>query len=155
MARGKSAVRFYSFCEGVIALGGLAAFFLIPRADVLYTHWFDQNTVTGPAGQIFRFAATMLLVLPATAAMGATIPAMTEILEGLAHKREKSVSLAYGVNTLGALTGCLLTGLVLLPELGMRWTAMVGAFNSLLVFGAPGHQPKRRRVPSARRKSGP
>src|SRR3974377_1514451 len=55
MARAKSMVRFYSYCEGTIAIGGLAAFFLIPHVGAAYSHWFDQDTVTGLAGQMFRF----------------------------------------------------------------------------------------------------
>jgi spermidine synthase len=75
------------------------------------------------------FFGTFLLLLPATAAMGATLPAMERIA---AHFQREGRSLAalYAGNTFGALLGVLAAAFLLIPRLGLiRSTLVCAAFN--------------------------
>lgn len=71
------------------------------------------------------FASTFLLFLPATAAMGATLPAMERLTAELG--RERSVSALYAWNTAGAVLGVLALSFVVLPRLGLLQGAVLCA----------------------------
>ena len=67
------------------------------------------------------FLATLLLLLPATAAMGATLPAMERLLSSRSGNGWQIGGL-YAANTLGAVVGILVTIFVLAPQLGFSAT---------------------------------
>lgn len=76
---------------------------------------------------LIAFAIPGFLLLPATAAMGATLPAMEKFLSALAPRNE-SIGGVYAANTFGAVAGTLLTPFVLMPALGFSktsWTLAV------------------------------
>jgi spermidine synthase len=64
------------------------------------------------------FAGTFLLLLPATAAMGVTLPAMERAVAAQA-RGGRSIAGLYAANTLGALVGTLAIALWLIPQLGL------------------------------------
>ena len=77
------------------------------------------------------FVGTFLLLLPATAAMGATLPAMERALAQM-QRRGTSIAGLYAGNTFGAVLGVLGAAFVLVPELGlMRTAASCAALNFL------------------------
>src|SRR6185503_21346016 len=80
------------------------------------------------------FSGTFLVLLPATAAMGATLPAIERVLSS--PERHASVALLYGANTCGALLGVLATAFVLVPMLGLIATALVCAALNLTCAAA-------------------
>ena len=120
----------YVACEASIGLWSVALAALLPRtADELLQligphpssawHWFVV------------FVATFVMLLPATAAMGATLPAMQRMLEAIGRDG-KSIGLLYAGNTLGAVAGVLLAAFELVPALGLTRTAQVCALLNLL-----------------------
>jgi spermidine synthase len=120
----------YAACEAVIALWsvGLALFF----APV--TSWLLEAIGANPTAVwhwFIAFSGIFLLLLPATAAMGATLPAMERVL---ARVREDATSISslYAVNNLGAVLGVIATAFVLIPEFGLIRTASSCAVLSLL-----------------------
>jgi spermidine synthase len=97
-----------------------------------------------------RFVFAMAVLLPPTILMGATLPfAVASRRRGDEPWAGFATSL-YALNTLGAVVGAGLTGLVLLPRLGARTSVELAAFASvvagLLVLVFPGGA----RVESAR-----
>ncbi len=97
---------------------------LIGLAPGAFQHWLVAFTI--PA----------LVLLPATAAMGATLPAMEKFLSALAPQNE-SIGSVYSANTFGAVAGTLLTPFVLMPALGFGRTCWVLAVvNGLAALGA-------------------
>ena len=64
------------------------------------------------------FCGTFLLLLPATAAMGATLPAMRARARRCA--RGRAVAVLYAANTFGAVLGVLGAAFWLVPQLGSR-----------------------------------
>jgi spermidine synthase len=77
------------------------------------------------------FLGTFLLLLPATLAMGATLPAMERVL---ATTRTKNIAIStlYSANTLGAVVGVLAAAFWLVPQLGLVRSAIACA---VLNFG--------------------
>src|SRR5207249_4137913 len=78
---------------------------------------------------LVAFMLPSLVLLPATAAMGATLPAMERFVSPLlAHGR--CVGAIYASNTLGAVVGILASTFVIVPALGFRRSAwLLAAVN--------------------------
>ena len=127
--------RWYAGCELVIAAWSVALPLLMaPFSTALLA-------LTGAEPGMFRqwavaFAGTFLLLLPATAAMGATLPAMERVTARL-QGHGSPVATLYAANTAGAVLGVLVVAFVLVPELGLARTAAVcAALNLLCAVGA-------------------
>jgi spermidine synthase len=120
----------YAAAEAVIAVWSLAlAFFFAPVTSWLL-HTIGANP--SPAWHWFvAFPGIFLLLLPATAAMGATLPAMERIL-GRMRKDGTSIAGLYAFNTLGAVLGVVGAAFVLIPGVGLVRTAGLCAVLNLL-----------------------
>ena len=126
-------VRWYAACEGVIGLWSLVLALLMP----LFSSWLQDLTGVQPAPAwqwAVAFCGTFLLLLPATAAMGGTLPAMERVsarmrLEG------RSIAAHYAANTFGAVIGVLATAFLLVPGLGLARTAAICIALNLLCAG--------------------
>jgi len=77
------------------------------------------------------FWGTFLLLLPATAAMGATLPAMERVLARM-RRQGASIAALYAGNTLGAVLGVLAVAFWLVPEFGLVRTASLCAVLNLV-----------------------
>ncbi|HTU67519.1 MAG TPA: hypothetical protein VMF52_16335 [Steroidobacteraceae bacterium] len=128
IARAARPARWYAGCEAVI--GGWAVVLAFAFAP-LSTLWVSLLPLT-PAPFVqwaWIFAGTFILLLPATAAMGATLPAMERILDD-ERERGASIPALYSANTAGAVLGALGAAFVLIPMIGLRATTLVcGAVN--------------------------
>lgn len=123
--RSAQPARWYAACELVVALWSLLLIALMsPFGDLVLQ-------LTGVAPSALRqwslaFGATFVLLLPATAAMGATLPAMAGIAARwptAAPPRDRSIATLYACNTLGAVIGVLAIAFWLAPTFGYARTA--------------------------------
>lgn len=127
-------LRLYAFAELIIALNALAMPLIQSMLHAAYLSVAHASGATSTAAYSFRFAATMLAVLPATVAMGATIPFMAE---ALGKYSRDAVSAIYGYNALGAMVGALVGPLCLVPAFGIRTSLLLAfALNTLIVLTA-------------------
>jgi spermidine synthase len=125
-------VRWYATCELVIALWSVLLVFAMPPFSNWALHLMGVHP--SPVRQwAVAFFVTLLLLLPATAAMGATLPAMERIIARQAERgRTRSIAALYAGNTLGAVFGVLGAAFWLVPELGLRQTTLLcAALNAL------------------------
>ncbi len=84
----------------------------------------------------FAFAVPLVALLPATFAMGATLPAMEKFVSAVARQNE-SFGSVYAANTFGAVIGTLLTPHLLMPTMGFsRSSWALGAINGLVGVSA-------------------
>jgi spermidine synthase len=84
---------------------------------------------------VARFLISAALLLLPTTAMGATLPLAVRALVGSGTKDLLGkTALLYTANTAGAVAGALVGPLVLLPMLGVKRSAFLGATGSLLAF---------------------
>jgi len=124
IARSPRPARWYAACEALI--GGWAALLILLMPAVSGA----LLALTGPQPSAtwqwtVAFGGMFLLLLPVTAAMGATLPAMERVGRQLLGAAQPGRALAalYASNTLGAVVGVLATAFWLLPALGLARTA--------------------------------
>lgn len=116
--------------ECTIACWALTLTVLIP----VYNQWLPSWIGVEPSllqhwGT--AFSASFLLLLPATAAMGATLPAMERVMSTLLGKTDRVAGL-YAGNTFGAVLGTLVTTFYLVPLLGLTHTLQLLAVINLV-----------------------
>ncbi len=121
--------RWYAACEAVIGFWSVAlAFLMAPASKALLDLTGAQPS---PPWQWFvAFSGTFLLLLPATAAMGATLPAMERVTAQL-RREGSSIAALYAGNTFGAVVGVLGTAFWLVSEFGLVRTSVACAALNL------------------------
>ncbi|WP_457446303.1 fused MFS/spermidine synthase [Roseateles sp. P5_E4] len=108
-------LRWYAACEALIGIWGAVLMAAMPMASNAALALIGPDAT--PLWQwSIAFAASFMLLLPASAAMGATLPAMARI--GTA-----GVAPLYAANTLGAVAGVLATAFWLIPNWGLTRSA--------------------------------
>ena len=131
--------RWYAGCEVVIGLWGLLLSGALPSANAALA------ALTGPQPSALwqwsvAFLGPFLLLLPATCAMGATLPAIERVVALRARRQRHSaandagdaIGGLYAANTFGAVLGVLATAFVLVPWLGLADTARVCVVMNLV-----------------------
>src|SRR5215467_3041176 len=124
-----SAITFYGFAEAIIGIGAFAVPLLFAQGEHLLL-------ASGEADS-FRYLLLSALVLaisilPWCVFMGATFPLMMAYLREGKQPTSESFSYLYVGNVLGAMTGTLMTALVLVEVFGFRhtlWIAAAGNFS--------------------------
>jgi spermidine synthase len=117
-------VRWYAGCELAIALWGVALAVVMAPFSMFALRL--MGTQPGAAWQwTVAFVGTFVLLLPATAAMGATLPAMERITLQMRDPERRSIAPLYASNTFGAVIGVLVIAFWLAPTLGFARTAAV------------------------------
>ena len=138
-------LRWYVGCELLIGLWGL----LLAVAIGPINHQMLQliGVQPHPLWQwTVAFVGMFVLLLPATAAMGASLPAMERLLTG--HAAEAgAIPVLYAANTFGAVVGVLAATFWLVSDFGLVHTSMVCVLINLGCAAAaarllvnPGHQ---------------
>jgi spermidine synthase len=128
----------YGALELAIALSALAVPVALRGATALHALWLgaqpDPPDAGGPATALFYLACAFPILLVPTGLMGATLPMLTRYVVRSEREIGHRVGLLYAANTAGAVAGTLVAAFVLLPSLGLRATAWVGAGIGGLVF---------------------
>ena len=112
----------YAGLEGWIGLYALATPFVLRLVD--------------SAPPAFQLALGVLALLPATVAMGTSLPVLVRVLDRGTTTRATTVGWLYAANTAGGVAGPLLTVFLLFPLVGLLWTLVITALVDLLVGGA-------------------
>ncbi|MEM9420743.1 MAG: fused MFS/spermidine synthase, partial [Planctomycetota bacterium] len=130
IARSQHPGPWYLGLEVVIGLWGMLCVWLVTPANDLALWLMGEQP-----GMVWQWLVSLglplVVLLPATAAMGATLPAMERFTAPLA-RGGRCVGGLYAVNTLGAVLGTLAGAFVLAPMLGYRTTVMALAGVDLL-----------------------
>lgn len=133
---GRHPLVFYGLVELFIGASGLVFPLTLSLANSFYLSWIGAETdVVGISSMVSRFLLAVMVALPGTIGMGATIPAMVTLLNQRGSTVETSISFAYGINTLGSVVGACATGFLFLPQLGVAATTWAAASMNLLVCG--------------------
>ncbi|MEL7000066.1 MAG: fused MFS/spermidine synthase, partial [Pseudomonadota bacterium] len=125
----------YAGLEAVIGLWAVALVWVIPSVND------GLALLIGPMpSEIWRwstsFGAAFLLLLPATAAMGATLPAAERVFASIAGST-RGIGGLYAANATGAMAGALLTIFVIAPQIGFSGTLWVlAALNAICAIWA-------------------
>lgn len=118
----------YAWLEALIGVSGAALIILMPLVSRLYT------AVDG-GGQLsiaLRAVVCVLLLLPPTALMGATLPAISRYVQNT-PRGMSWLGFFYGGNIVGAVVGCVAAGFYLLRKFDMSTAALVAVAINLVV----------------------
>jgi len=129
-------VRLYAWLEAGVLLGALLVPVLLMAAKPL-TSMIAPSSASNIIPVTVRLVVLVCVLLPPTICMGGTLPALVKHAALLTPDAGRSFSVLYGVNTLGAMAGCLMAGFVLLPAYGERLclAAALGV-NAAVILGA-------------------
>lgn len=123
----------YAQLELLIAVWALLLALLLPALGSLLTRLIGAEPA--PAWHwIVAFVGPLILLLPATTAMGATLPAI-QALVGRLREDGYAIGGVYAVNTFGAVLGVLAAALLLAPSLGLHATALLAVLTNLVCAG--------------------
>lgn len=94
------------------------------------THWARHMSLqlqSYSEFQVFRveYSIVLAVVFVPAVLLGITLPMLAGLLPGGASAPGRSVGALYASNSLGAIVGSTITGLMLIPHLGLRSTLMV------------------------------
>ncbi len=121
------------FLAGVQIVMGLAALSTLPLYGQTFNlmHWFlsilDQDASGYLLFNLFSHSIAMLIMFPTAFCAGMTLPLITyELLK--AGTGERAIGAVYGINTLGAIIGIVVTVHLGFPYLGTKGALLFGAF---------------------------
>ncbi len=124
----------YGTLEALIGLYGLAFPWLLEATTPLYPLMVSVAG-EGPGLYFLEFLWGTLLMLPSTFLMGATLPVLGTWSVGLRTDSILSrVSWLYGMNTAGAVAGCLITQFLTVKWLGIAGANLTAVGLNMLVF---------------------
>ena len=126
-------LRLYGLLEIGIGAFCLLVPVLLPVVESVYRALARGLGLSFLAFSLAQFALILLLFLPPTTLMGATLPILSRVFATDAGSLGRRVGLLYALNTFGAVVGTALAGYVLLPALGMRSTLVLAAAVNLVV----------------------
>lgn len=129
MHRVRNIVRVFALCEVGLCLANLAIAWLASLDLTESVYGFQRAAVSlgVPLRLIYAVSAVCILAIPCYL-MGLTMPLASEIAQrDLGSKKSSTVDVLFGVNTLGAVTGALVTGLWLLPVFGQIFAMLLAA----------------------------
>jgi spermidine synthase len=124
-ARLRNGVRAYGWIEVGVGLYAVAVPFILDLFPLL-----DRTLLAGQGfwvAALGRFVVVLLVLLLPTVLMGATLPILVAALARGSAAVASRVGLLYGVNTLGAVAGVLVSTFFLFGAIGVRGTNLVGA----------------------------
>ncbi|MEE8579991.1 MAG: hypothetical protein V3T33_00245 [Myxococcota bacterium] len=132
---GRSAIYFYALAEVLIGIGALAVPLLFGWGE----SWLLRFGEMGSALYLLHSGLVLgLSILPWCLAMGATFPLMMGFMKEVDRDETSSFSFLYLANVIGAMTGVLLTAVVLIELLGFSSTLLVAATINFCVAGVAG-----------------
>ncbi|MGD9018448.1 MAG: fused MFS/spermidine synthase [Desulfobacterales bacterium] len=126
--------RWYALFEVIIGIWSIVLLFILPDLNRLV------SGLIGLAPTPLRhwsvsFLYPFIVLLPATIAMGGTLPAMDRLVEQKGGGQRKVAGI-YGINTFGAMAGTLLVTFFLMPALGMNQTSILLAIANVICASA-------------------
>jgi spermidine synthase len=129
------ALQLYAVVEVAIALWAIALPFAFRAIEPLFVSAYGDQP--GSTFALVRLASSLTLVTVPAAAMGAAFPLAITWFSEDRSVAGRDTGWLYALNTIGAAAGALLTGFVLVPQLGLRTTTFVGvALNAVAASGA-------------------
>ena len=128
-------IRVYGFLEGLIGLYAMCFPIGLSLLEKLYPLILPESGQVGLTVHLLEFFLSTLLMFPATLLMGATLPLVGCWATG--NQTEKvftQVSVLYGVNTFGAVFGCLFTQFFAIRVWGVQGATWFAIALNVVVF---------------------
>ena len=128
-----SPIMIYAVIEILVFASSALLSLAFSRFDAFYA-WFHQWVPDMPmAFNVMKAALAFLLMFIPTTLMGATLPIISKYFVTDEKKLGSHVGILYGLNTLGAALGCVLTGFVFIAVFGVLETALLASLVNLII----------------------
>jgi spermidine synthase len=145
--RAPNHLRLYAWLEIGIAVAALASHLALDGMDTIYPVLHELVGGSATLLALVRFASAFLLVMAPTVLMGATLPVLSRFLVTDQGRVGAQLSTLYSINTLGAVTGVLLTGFVLIGSFGIHAPVFGAVIGNLLIGGVAWIASRRMTIP--------
>lgn len=130
-------LRFYAHLELLIAGAAALSPFLLWLARESYLALGGSAALGNGPATLLRLGLSALVLGAATFLMGGTLPAAARAVETDKDEGRRRLAFVYAANTLGAVTGVLISTFYLLEKIGNKNTLWVGcAANVMVAVGA-------------------
>ena len=132
LRRGVSPLSAFAIAEILIGVTGLLSPFLLDAASALYGGLYELAPESLGVLTVARLVCSFAILALPTTMMGITLPLLTAAVSDQ-RGAATNVSLLYALNTLGAMTGTLLAGYLLIPDIGIGNSFLLAAGINVLV----------------------
>ncbi len=127
-----------AFAQAELALGlslavSLWFYDLLPWWFAKLADLLQRKPAAFPLNQLFQTGICFAVMFVPTVFLGMTLPLASRIATQEVARTGRSVGLVFAVNTLGTVLGAVLTGFVLLPQLGLAPTFALGIGLNLAI----------------------
>ncbi|MCP5108381.1 MAG: hypothetical protein GY950_33650, partial [bacterium] len=129
-----SPLRLYGLLEGFIGLYGLLTLVLFGKLHLLYIPLYSVSGGDNLVMGIIKFFLALLILLPPTICMGATLPLLAKQFTRDVETAGSGIGFLYTINTLGAVLGTFAAGFFAIPLLGLHKTVLVAAVVNLFIL---------------------
>ena len=126
-------LRLYAWLEIGIAAAALASHLALDQMHDVYRLVYELTGGSMALLVLVRFVTAFLLVMAPTVLMGATLPVLSRFLVSRSERVGAQIGTLYSINTLGAVTGVLLTGFVLIGRYGIHTPVFAAVVGNLLI----------------------
>jgi spermidine synthase len=123
-------LRLYGVLELILVVVVLITPLLFRGLHELYRSGYASLAGTPTILQLIRYGLALLALAPATVLMGATLPTLARHLARNRGELGRSFGSLYAANTIGAVVGTLVAGLLLIEIVGLTLTLVIGASGS-------------------------
>ena len=140
----------YIILEVGIAVSALCVPHFIDLLGQLLNHavlfgWINAQSPNSSILGVYVAGTLLVLMLPTTL-MGATLPVLLRFVIRSDEQVGQRTSILYGINTLGAVLGVLVTGFILLPAIPLPDIVMIGVLINILAAAGAAALRKAARV---------
>ena len=133
MRRGVAPLAAFGIAEILIGITGLLSPILLDAASAVYVALHGIAPESLSVLTIARLVCSFAILAVPTTMMGITLPLLTAAVSQRTRSAGTSVSLLYAMNTLGAMSGTLLAGYILIPAIGIRRSFLLAATLNVIV----------------------
>jgi spermidine synthase len=127
LKRGWSPLAAFGIAEILVGVTALLSPLLLDAASSIYSIFHSASPDSLGMLTAARLIASFAILAVPTAMMGLTLPLLSAAVSAPGQANGTSISLLYAVNTLGAMSGTLLCGLVLIPAIGIQMAFLLAA----------------------------
>ncbi|MFN2442086.1 MAG: fused MFS/spermidine synthase, partial [Thermoanaerobaculia bacterium] len=131
--RSPNPLRLYARLEFGVALSAAITPLLVVLIREIYIRLGGSPALGLTGASLVRIVLTGLVLGIPTVLMGGTLPAAARAVESVADAGRRKLAVLYGANTLGAVTGAVISTFALLELYGNRRTLWIAALVNLLI----------------------
>ncbi|NUM68711.1 fused MFS/spermidine synthase, partial [candidate division KSB1 bacterium] len=126
-------LKLYAWLEAGAGLCALLIPLLRAPMESLFAFLYPQAASQATLFFLLKFLVAFLLMFPATFLMGGTLPVLSRAVVRESERTGFGIGTLYGVNTLGAMAGCFVTGFVLIRVIGVANAIYAGVLTNFII----------------------